>query len=72
MNLVFAACCQPSVRCDPGDAQSAGRAAAGGTVVLLTNEPSRVGFSYCLFVRSSPVQEPGHLCWAMGFKAGKF
>jgi len=73
LNLAFAACCQLSVCCDPGDAQSPGRAAAGGTVVLLTWEPNRVGFIiYCLFVKSSPVQEPGHPCWAMRFKAGKF
>lgn len=72
LNLVFAACCQPSVPCDPRDAQSAGRAAAGGIVVLSTRETSRVGLSCCHLGRGSLVQEPGNPRWVMGFKAGKF
>lgn len=49
LNLVFASCCQPSAPCDPRDAQSTGRAAAGDIIVLSTKETSRVGFS-CLGV----------------------
>lgn len=59
LNLVFAACFQLSVHGDPGNAQSGGRTAAGGILILLTKEPSRVKFSYCHFERRTPVQEPG-------------
>lgn len=59
MNLVFAACGQLLVHGDPGNAQSAGRTAAGGIFVLLIKESSKVEFSYCHFVRSTPIQEPG-------------
>lgn len=72
LNLAFAACCQPSVPCDPRDAQSTGRAAAGGIVVLSTKDTSRVGFSCCCLGKSSQVQEPGHACWVVGFRAGTF
>lgn len=58
LNLVFVACGQPSVPCDPRDAQSACRAAAGGIVVLSTKKTSRVVFSCCHFGRGSLVQEP--------------
>lgn len=72
LNLAFAACCQPSLPCDPRDAQSPGRAAAGGILVLSAKETSRVGFSCCHLGRGSQVQGPGHPCWVVGFKAGQF
>lgn len=71
LNLVLAGCCQPSVPCDPKDAQSTGRAAAGDITVLSTKETSRVGFSCCSLGRGSLVQEPGHQCWQMSLKARK-
>lgn len=71
LNLVLAGCCQPSVPCDPKDAQSTGRAAAGDITVLSTKETSRVGFSCCSLGRCSLVQEPGHQCWQMSLKARK-
>lgn len=73
LNLVLAALGQPCVPCDPRDAQSAGRVAAGGIVVLPAKKTSRGGFGCCHLGRGSTVQEPGHLCWVMdGLKAGKF